>query len=112
MNHEHEDFDLDLARMFHEARRPLVADAFVSEILVRVQRARRAQLLGRVGTRLTVVLLSGIIAPYAAQGSIAAAGWVGAQLPVLGSALISPIGWACSLLIAWRIMRSVRSFGR
>jgi hypothetical protein len=112
MNPEYEDFDLDLARMFDEARHPLAADTFLSAMLARVQRARRAQLLWRVGTLLTVVLLSGLIAPYAAQGSLAVAAWIGERLPVLGGALVSPVGWACSLLVAWRIMRRALSFGR
>jgi hypothetical protein len=61
---------------------------------------------------LTVVLLSGIIAPYAAQGSLAVAAWIGERLPVLGGALVSPVGWGCSLLVAWRIMRRALSVGR
>jgi hypothetical protein len=32
--------------------------------------------------------------------------------PVLGGALVSPVGWGCSLLVAWRAMGRALSVGR
>jgi hypothetical protein len=112
MTHGHEDFDPELARLFEEARRPLAEDAFVSLMLARMQLAHRARLLRQVVTLLAVMMLGGLIAPYAARETVATVGWIGESLSMLGGALTSPIGWACSLLIAWRIVRRALPFGR
>jgi hypothetical protein len=112
MNSEQEDFDPKLARLFEETRQPLAEDEFVSTVLARVQHAHRIRLLRQSAAVLAVMILSGVVAPYAARESLVVLGWLGERLPTMGSALVSPPGWMCSLLIAWQVMRRAVSFGR
>jgi hypothetical protein len=104
-----EGLDRDLIQMFAEAREPLAEDAFVSSVLLNMQRARRAHLLWQAASLVLIMTLTAFMAPYVAQQTLQLAGWFTEGLPATGTALLSPIGCACAALIAWLITRRART---
>jgi hypothetical protein len=77
--------------------------AFVSELLVELEKARRARLLVRLVVTTIIVITGAILAPYVARTTLTVMEWLVASLPQTGMALASPVGCVCAALIAWRI---------
>lgn len=104
---EPEGLDPELTRMFDRAPAPLAGDAFVHATLLQLRKARRAALARRSALVAIVMVLTAAIAPYVAQATLLAAGWLSDRLPAAELALVSPVGYACAALLAWRIARRV-----
>ena len=111
--HSEEDDGLDpeLMQLFESAAtpEPAAGAAFVSSLLLKMQRARRLRLLRQVGGVTVVMVISAFLAPYVARQTLLVAGWLTEQLPATNVAVVSPI--LCVLaLIAWRMTRWTRSY--
>jgi hypothetical protein len=107
-----EGLDPALARLFDATATratPEAADAFVSSVLLRIQRAQRLRLLGQAGGLAILLVLCAFVAPYVARQTLTLAGLLTEELPTTGTALISPIGWVCAALITWLIARRART---
>jgi hypothetical protein len=102
-----EGLDPELTRMFDAARAPLAEEAFVRATLLELRKARRAWLARRSAILAIALVLSAWVAPYVAQATLLAAGWLSERLPGAGLALVSPLGCVCAALIAWRVARRV-----
>jgi hypothetical protein len=102
---EPEGLDPELTRMFDGAQTPLAGEAFVRTTLLEIRKARRAGLARRSAILAIVMALAACIAPYVAQATLVAAGWLSEGLPAAGLALVSPLGCIFAALIAWRIGR-------
>ena len=100
-----EGLDPELTRMFDRAQPPLAEEAFVSATLLELRKARRAWLARRSAILAIALVLGACIAPYVAQATLLAAGWLSERLPAAELALISPLGCVCAALIAWRVAR-------
>ena len=94
-----DDNDPELLRAFGEVREPLADDAFMASVLMKIERARRVRL-----RRLALV-----IAAAAALGVLngrllwevtaAAVRFVGDFSPTYTPWMVTPAGWAVSMLI-------------
>jgi hypothetical protein len=100
-----DELDPALLGLFDRAPSPPDAAAFVNGTLRKLETARRARLIRQCATLLIVLLASAFLAPYAARATLMAASWFADWLPAAGVALLSPIGWICVALVAWRITR-------
>jgi hypothetical protein len=84
--------------------------AFVSSVMLEIQRARRLRLARQVATVTVIMVIGAFLAPYAAEGTIHATGWLAERMSATGSAFVAPIGYLCASLIAWRIARWARAY--
>ena len=71
-------------------------EAFVAAIMPKLRRARRRRLVARLIVTTVIVVLGALLAPYAAQATLAVAG---------GVTLYYPVGCVCAVLVAWRTAR-------
>ena len=106
-----EGLDPELIQLFDSAA-PVAktADAFVASVLLGMQRTRRLRLIRQLGGLAIILISSAFLAPYVAQQTLLVADWFTNQLPATGTALVSPIGWVCAALLAWRIARWARNY--
>jgi hypothetical protein len=102
---DHEGLDPELTRLFDGGDSPEAATgaAFVSSVMLEIQRARRLRLARQVATVTVIMVIGAFLAPYAAEQTIQAAGWLADRLPAARTAFVAPIGYLCASLIAWRI---------
>lgn len=103
------EFDDTLTRLFAEARATLPAEEFLENVAVCMRRGRRRRALEWAAWTTAAAGLAIALTPLIVAGSLTAASHLGLWLLALGNALISPVGWACSLaLAAWGVRRAVR----
>jgi hypothetical protein len=111
-----EGLDPGLIQLFDAAKTQAAVDAlpasqaFVASVLLSMQRTRRLRLIRQVAGLAIILVCSAFLAPYVAQQTLLAADWFTNQLPATGTALLSPIGWVCAALVAWRIARWARNY--
>ena len=101
-----EGLDPDLTKLFDADDSPepvATGTAFVSSVLLEIQRARRLRLARQVATVTVIMVIGAFLAPYVAEQTIQAAGWLADRLPATGSTFVAPIGYVCASLIAWRV---------
>ena len=92
-----DDLDRELTRAF-VATPPIPGDDFIHRLLPRIRWRRRAQRALRLGALLSLVVLVGFAGHILVRVSLLAT-------EQLGELLISPLGWALSLLIAAVVVR-------
>ena len=102
-----DELDPELTRLFAQARGPLADDLFMANLLLKIERARRArmrrQILGIVAVAVVVALN---IRPVL-EKTAAAVRLVGDISPAYAEMLITPWGWAVSLLVGiWVVLRT------
>lgn len=101
-----------LMRLFAEARAPRAGDEFVASVAARIGRARLRGRVARIAAFALLAALAVAATPYVAEGSLALADRLASGLPALGAALVSPVGWAASVVIALWSLRRLRILGR
>jgi hypothetical protein len=107
-----EGLDPDLTQLFDTSisLAPVTGEAFVSSVLLKMQRARRLRLMRQVASVTLIMVIGAFVAPYAAQGTLLVASWLMESQSGTGTvAFVSPIGYICASLIAWRIARWART---
>ena len=104
--------DEDLMRRFEDARVPLPFEAFLERFERRRTRVRRLRVALHAGGLALLAAAGLIIAPYAIRGSLALSGYAADGLSSLGLAMLSPAGWAGSLLLGAWILRRCHVFDR
>ena len=106
-----EDLDPDLTRLFDTSStpEPVTGAAFVSSVLLKMQRARRLRLIRQAASVALVMVIGAFLAPYAAQGTLLVAGWLTESRQGSGTAFVAPIGYVGASLLAWGIARWARS---
>jgi hypothetical protein len=107
-----EDLDPDLTQLFDTSSTPgpVTREAFVSSVLLKMQRARRMRLMRQVAGVTLLMVIGAFLAPYAAQGTLLVAGWLTEGPQGTGTAFVAPIGYVCASLVAWGIARWARSY--
>jgi hypothetical protein len=107
-----EGLDPDLTQLFDTSITPatVTGEAFVSSVLLKMQRARRLRLMRQVASVTLIMVIGAFLAPYAAQGTLLVAGWLTESPQGTGTAFVAPIGYVCASLIAWGIARWARSY--
>ena len=106
-----EGLDPDLTRLFDTSSTPgpVTGAAFVSSVLLKMQRARRLRLIRQAASVALVMVIGAFLAPYAAQGTLIVAGWLAESPQGTGTAFVAPIGYVAASLLAWGIARWARS---
>jgi membrane protein DedA with SNARE-associated domain len=104
MKHD-EGLDPDLLQLFDAVPAVKNDEAFVSALLVGLEKARRTRFFLRMAVTASIVVGGAVLAPYVAQGTLTTMDWLVERLPETGMALASPLGCGCAALIAWRIAR-------
>ena len=88
---------------------PAAGAAFVSSVLLKMQRARRTRLVRQAIGVGGVMTATAFLAPFVAQQTLSVADWLAEQLPTANVAIVSPIGCVLAL-IAWRVTRRTRTY--
>ncbi len=105
-------WDDELACLFEEARHALPAGDFAERVASRIRKKRRRQTLRRIAVWLIGAVCVAAASPYIVQGSLAVADRTESWIPAVGGALLSPAGWAGSLLFALWILWRTRALRR
>ena len=96
------DLDPDLTRLFAQAREPLVDDLFMANLLLKIERARRARMWRQI---LAIVVSLNI--RLVLEKTAAAVRLVGDLSPAYADMLITPWGWAVSMVVGiWVVLRT------
>jgi hypothetical protein len=98
------EWDPELAKAFARAREPLADDRFMANLLLKIERKRRI----RMGLQIfAVVAVLGVVSlnmPLIWEKTAAAVRFVGDFSPASAELLITPWGWAASMLIGLGVL--------
>jgi hypothetical protein len=98
------ELDPDLLRLF--ADQPLEEGAFVAAVLARIERARRLRLLRQAGTAAAALLLIAVNLSWLGSHAGAAIHATGRLSLAAAGFLVTPAGWAVSMVLgAWVLAR-------
>jgi hypothetical protein len=98
--------DADLMRVFAEAREPLADEEFVRRTLLHIERGRRAHWWRRLLGLAVVAVLVAMNLRWTVGATVTLVGAVGDYSPAYSQWMISPAGWAVSLVVgAWVVLR-------
>lgn len=105
LDDDHEGLDPELTKLFDggDSSEAATGAAFISSVMLEIERARRLRLARQVATVTVIMVIGAFLAPYAAEQTIQAAGWLADRLPATGTAFVASIGYLCASLIAWRV---------
>jgi len=101
------DLDPDLTRLFAQAREPLVDDLFMANLLLKIERARRARMWRQILAIVAVAIVVSLNIRPVLEKTAAAVRLVGDLSPAYADMLITPWGWAVSLVVGlWVVLRT------
>jgi len=101
------ELDPELTRAFAQAREPLADAPFIANLLLRIDRARRIRLCGQLLAIAAVVLMVSFNVRLVLEWTAAAVRFAGDWSPATMGLLITPWGWAVSMLVGiWIVLRS------
>jgi hypothetical protein len=104
------EWDPELSRAFARAREPLGDDLFTATLLRKLDRLRRRRLWRQILVTAAVVLIVAVNLRLVLDETAGAVRLVAEAAPVYTEWVISPWGWAGSMLIgAWVVLRTRRS---
>jgi hypothetical protein len=102
------ELDPDLTRLFAQARAPLADDVFMAGLLLKMERARRARMRRQV---LAIAAVAVVVLPNLGpvlEGTAAVVRLVGDIPPAFADLLITPWGWAVSMLVGIAVVLRAR----
>lgn len=101
------ELDHELTRAFAQVREPLADEEFIGNLLLKIERARRARLWRRIGVIAAVVVVVALNMQLVLEKTAAVVRLVGEASPTYTELLITPWGWAVSMLVgAWVVLRT------
>jgi hypothetical protein len=101
------ELDPDLAQAFVQARAPLAADEFTANLLRKIERARRTRLWRQILAILAVVVFLSLNMRLVLEKTASVVRFVGDFSPTYSELLVTPWGWAVSMLIGiWVVLRT------
>jgi hypothetical protein len=101
------DRDSELTRAFARLREPLPGDAFTTTLLANIARARRAGAWRRTLGIAAIVVAASLLARPILEKTVTVVRWAADVAPGAADLLITPWGWALSMLIgAWVLLRT------
>jgi hypothetical protein len=101
------ELDPDLARAFAEARGVLAHDEFIVDLLLKIERSRRARLWRRIVAIGAVVVLVSINMRLVLDMTASVVRFVAELSPIPAESVVTPWGWAVSMVIgAWVVLRA------
>jgi hypothetical protein len=101
------EWDPELAKIFAQAREPLAGDRFMANLLLKIERKRRIRMWLQIFAVVAVLGLVSLNMPLVLEKTAAAVRFVGDFSPASTELLITPRGWAVSMLIGvWVLLRT------
>jgi hypothetical protein len=101
-----DELDPDLAKIFAQTREPLSGEEFMATVLVNIERARRARMRRWVFAAVVLGIVVVLNMRPVLDTAVAAVRFVGDFSPDAMDLMISPAGWAASMLVgAWVLFR-------
>jgi hypothetical protein len=101
------ELDPDLARLFAQAREPLADEVFMATLLPAIERARRTRLRRQILAVVAVVIIVSFNLRFVVDMTAAGVRFVGDLSPTYAEALMTPWGWAASMLVGlWMVLRT------
>jgi len=101
-----DELDPDLTRLFAQAREPLADGAFMASLLLNIERARRRRMRRQVVAIAAVAVIAALNMRWVLEMTAGAVRFVGDHSPAYTEVLITPWGWAASMLVgAWVVLR-------
>ena len=102
-----DEWDPQLMRAFAQARDPLAEDAFVAKLLQNIERARRIRLARQIFAITAALGFVSLNMRLVGEQTVAALQVVADTASTLVDLLMTPWGWAASMLIgAWVVLRT------
>lgn len=99
--------DTGLTRLFAHAREPLAEDSFTVHLLLKIERARRARMRRRILAIAAVAVIVLLDMRLVLERTAAVVRFAGDHSPAHVDMLITPWGWAVSMLIGlWVVLRT------
>jgi hypothetical protein len=102
------ELDPDLTRLFAQARAPLADDVFMAGLLLKMERARRARMRRQVLAIAAVAVVVLLNLGPVLEGTAAVVRLVGDIPPAFADLLITPWGWAVSMLVGIAVVLRAR----
>jgi hypothetical protein len=101
------ELDPDLTRLFAQTREPLADDLFTANLLLKIERARRVRLWRQILAIVAVAVVVSLNIRPVLEKTAAAVRLVGDFSPAYADLLITPWGWAISMLVGiWVVLRT------
>jgi hypothetical protein len=101
------ELDPDLTRLFAQAREPLAEEQFMANLLLKIERARRARMWRRILAVAAVAVIVSLNMRLVLETTAAAVRLIGDFSRAYTEMLITPWGWAVSMLVGiWVILRT------
>ena len=99
-----DEMDEKLLARFARAQERLPDAEFMQTLLARMQRARRGRSMRRIVMAVVLMILAAWIMPSVLDSTAAVVRVVADQAPSIGALIISPLGWAVSMLIGFAVL--------
>ena len=101
------EWDPELAKIFAQAREPLAGDRFMANLLLKIERKRRIRMWLQIFAVVAVLGLVSLNMPLLLEKTAAAVRFAGNFSPASTEWLVTPPGWAASMLIGvWVLLRT------
>jgi hypothetical protein len=101
------EWDQELAKAFTLAREPLAGDRFMAQLLLKIERKRRIRMWLQIFAVVAVLGLVLASMPQLLEKTAGAMRFTGDFSPAPTDLLITPWGWAASMLIGvWVLFRT------
>jgi hypothetical protein len=101
------ELDPSLARLFAQARERLDDGSFTPNLVLKIEGARRARLRRQILAIVAVVIIVSLNMPLVLETTATAVRFVGDFSPAYTELLITPWGWAISMLVGvWVVLRT------
>src|SRR5258708_23003185 len=107
-----DEMDEKLLTRFARAQERLPDAAFMQTLLTRMQQARRVRSMRRIAMAVVLMTLAAWIMPSVLASTAAVMRVVADQAPSIGALIISPLGWAVSMLIGLGVLLRVGALRR
>jgi hypothetical protein len=102
-----DEWDPELSKAFAQAREPLAGDRFMANLLLTIERKRRIRMWLQIFAVAAVVIIASLNLPLALEKMASAVRFAGDLSPTYTELLITPWGWAASMLIGvWVLFRT------
>jgi len=107
VNEMNDELDPDLTRLFAQARERLADRPFMANLLLKIERARRARLRRQMLAIAVVAVIVALNMRRVLEATAGAVRFVGDFSPTYTQVLISPWGWAVSMVVGvWVVLRT------
>ena len=107
-----DEMDEKLLTRFARSQERLPDAEFMQTVLAGMQRARRVRSMRRIVMAVVLMILAAWIMPSVLDSTAAVVGVVADQAPSIGALIISPLGWAVSILIGFGVLLRARALRR